>query len=69
MRSLSATSNRSRPSTAKSVAWSDEIEEQKKREEEAEEEEAAKKKPAGGRHDSHLPNLVEVVLDTLLSVF
>ena len=48
MRSLSATSNRSRPSTAKSVAWSDEVEEQKKKEAE-EAEEAEKKRPAGGR--------------------
>ena len=46
VRSLSATSNRSRPSTAKSVAWSDEVEEQQKKEAEEEEE---KKKPEGGR--------------------
>ena len=45
MRSLSATSKASRPSTAKSVAWSDEAEEQKKKEEE---EAAERKKPAGG---------------------
>ena len=44
MRNLSAASNRSRPSTAKSVAWSDEAEEQQKKKEE---EEAEKKKPAG----------------------
>ena len=48
VRSLSATSKASRPSTAKSVAWSDEVEEQKKKEEAEAEAEAEKKRPAGG---------------------
>ena len=47
MRGLSAKSNRSRPGTARSVAWSDEVEEEQKKKE-AEEQEAEEKKPAGG---------------------
>ena len=47
MRGLSAKSNRSRPGTARSVAWSDEVEEEQKKKE-AEEQEAEQKKPAGG---------------------